>query len=513
MAKSPDSADVQVPASWEELHDASVPSLSPQGQPRPAETISVPPGLAPPNQSPSEVEQQAVPSASGSTGTPPKAPPAKVDSDYFKMCLQTSIARNEQSIQSAPPPQHNYPSQSWHSHFPPPPPPPPAQSSSPPTANVGGEEVAACVTWIPDKGTGQLLLCLRCDGGRLDSLLPQASNLLCSALECDTSACREDNMTDWNLDTWSIGIAMKVTAIEGPARGISAIGTGANVKMRRRVARLALALAVASDPSRRLLDGDCPSSTMLLQELLGHARLKRELAQTQQAAGVLAPSGLLVTSNNHAASSTAPPVAVGAVEAARQPQPLSLAHQAAAGTTLALVPLQQAPVTTSVALAQAFRHPGIPPECLQDPYMELRSWGDGGTQWPYCTLCNSWSDTPHLNSSKHKRRLANAGFELGPTGVLQHPQQLSITNGAPATASVTPLPLPPISPSSSWAGAVEASLAPLPAQSSSVMSGGAERVLPQAELHKSAPPRPTRDEIFDWNYPWVEIDWNSIQSW
>lgn len=464
------------------------------------------PGLPPPNQSPSEAEQRPLQSELSSTRTPPKAPPMKSDSEMFRMCLQTSIARNSLSIQAIPPPQQVHPAQSWHSPYALPPPPP--QSSS--SANVGGEEVSACVLWIPDRLTGQLLLCLRCDGGRLDSLLPQASNLLCSALECDTSSCREDDGSDLNPDSWSIGIAMKVTATEGPARGTSAIGTGANVKMRRRVARLALALAVATDPTRRVLDADCPSSSSLLQELLGHARRKREHAQAQQAAGVLDTSRGLVTSNQMASSGST--VAVGAAEAARPPQPFALANQALASSTLALAPLPQEQVMPSAV--QAFRHPGIPPECLQDPFMELRAWGDGGTQWPYCTLCNAWSDTAHLNSAKHKKRLINAGFESGPTGagVLPNHQQLSITNGLPGMASFASLPLPPISPSSSWAGAVEASLAPQQAPLTPGMFGGAVQASPQAVLHQKAPPNPTKRELFDWNFPWATIDWNSIQQ-
>ena len=44
-----------------------------------------------------------------------------------------------------------------------------------------------------------------------------------------------------------------------------------------------------------------------------------------------------------------------------------------------------------------------PAECPSDPDTAMRLWRPG-VYWPYCTLCDKWSDDSHLTSTKHLRR-------------------------------------------------------------------------------------------------------------
>ena len=43
-------------------------------------------------------------------------------------------------------------------------------------------------------------------------------------------------------------------------------------------------------------------------------------------------------------------------------------------------------------------------ECLKDPWMQMREF-EGWGPWPYCTLCECWSDNDHVVSKGHKKRL------------------------------------------------------------------------------------------------------------
>ena len=101
--------------------------------------------------------------------------------------------------------------------------------------------------------------------------------------------------------------------------------------------------------------------------------------------------------------------------------------------------------------------PYCPRECLEDPWAELRRWEANGFWWPYCTLCDAWSDTNHIASKTHKKRLryykppvVHHQRSFHPSSpVASAPAQRGF---APAAAAVVPMdvaaPPPPSPPSS-----------------------------------------------------------------
>merc|ERR1712137_780794 len=77
-------------------------------------------------------------------------------------------------------------------------------------------------------------------------------------------------------------------------------------------------------------------------------------------------------------------------------------------------------------------------ECLNDPFMVLRPW-DGaknGILWPYCTLCNNWSDLAHINSQRHTKRLAQNSFVTqSSNSTNRHSSSTVIANEPPSTVT------------------------------------------------------------------------------
>lgn len=115
-------------------------------------------------------------------------------------------------------------------------------------------------------------LCIR-SGGRFDPLLQYAANLVLSVLGVDRSSavqCEQVSSDTVNnrLRLHELDVVMRATAVDGDFAGMSALGVGSNVKVRTRVAKLALAAAVAVKHPHRL---DGSPRERLFEELVAEA--------------------------------------------------------------------------------------------------------------------------------------------------------------------------------------------------------------------------------------------------
>lgn len=244
----------------------------------------------------------------------------------------------------------------------------------------------------------------------------------------------------------------------GPFAYISAIGTGSNVKTRRRCARLALALAVAfEDPARAASESqDHP----LFAHLVVQARSKYTLAHQALLEGSFASAP--------ANSPAAPALALPAPPAhppppARSEQVLS---QELAPDPAAAPPPRPVAVGSSEPWMDDVRN---------DPFAELRKFSDGQT-WPFCNACNCWSDSAHIQSKRHLKQLAHANY----------PQPPQAATTAQAARQVHAAPQTPAG--AQW-------------QSSSC----------GVRAHP-APPPPTAEDIYNWSAPWLHFDWKTVRS-
>lgn len=113
---------------------------------------------------------------------------------------------------------------------------------------------------------------------------------------------------------------------------------------------------------------------------------------------------------------------------------------------------------------------GVPQECLDDPYMELRRWDSGQKLWPYCTLCYCWSDKGHLAGAKHIKRVQTAEYYDPDRAFSASPLTIPAT-AVPVTSWTTP-----------------------------------------AVVERRAPRKPTSEEVREWHLPFVSFEWAALEE-
>lgn len=274
---------------------------------------------------------------------------------------------------------------------------------------------------------------------------------------------------------------MRAVCEHGPYTGMSAIGTGSNVKTRRRSARLALALAAAlENPSQLPL----AASHELFAQLYKEACEKRPPAVEAQSSGHF--DAAVKRSDLPDTVSVEPPGVALAPAAPSLPMPERRSFTA--GLQPPPPPGLPPQGTAAAAAAQAdlaIALRAVPPqECLHDPFAELKDWEDGG-KWPYCTACRVWSDLAHIRCQRHVRRLTSWGYL--PSGASGPSPTLAAAPTAPGeTAGLQP-------PTSGVPGP--------PWQQPYALGGHPKR----------APPTPTPEQIYDWNAPWVHFNWKTLE--
>jgi len=409
---------------------------------------------------------------------------------------------------------------------PPPPPPGPARTDgrsghhalAPPASELlalatVSDPGTRSVLWVPVEGSTRLQLCLRCEGKGVETLLQNASNLVLQALsvEHQSAVTAADGLQDAVLNNylqaqqgWQDAISMRMTAAAGPFAGTSAIGTGPNVKLRTRVAKLALAVAVATEfPSKFGEDmfSHCNpcfrdfvnQATQFKNEtgIMTTAALPRTLSRPPAPPVPESASrhaSIAATSFQEALLDRERPVHRDLIEEARHELAVFKPGELSSGAIGAPPP--------STAIKRLPVSQGVPVECMQDRFMELRPWdaGSSGSLWPYCLLCNCWSDSAHINGQKHTKRLLNAGY----ASTAASPQQWWTTQ----TASPPVGQGPPTALFRGLRGGTEPEhLLALPAPAYDDFTHP-----------RLAPDVPTSDEIYRWNLPFVTFKWDTVEG-
>lgn len=209
-------------------------------------------------------------------------------------------------------------------------------------------------------------------------------------------------------------------------------------------------------------------------------------AEAEESEGVAAPTALAEPAaqygrqRGHSAG-----VDVSAASAAASPHPAvsaaSTASAALATSTVSTTPQWSTLIehdTTSTS-SKSELYEGIPQECLDDPYMELRRWDSGQKLWPYCTLCYCWSDKAHLAGARHIKRLQSAEYY----DLKRAPSSCAPT--APSEAQ--PVRSQPAAvPLASWTT--------------------------PAVVERRAPRRPTSGEVLAWHVPYVSFQWEKLEE-
>lgn len=420
---------------------------------------------------------------------------------------------------------------------------------------------ASRAVWMPLGIDGQLQLCIRCEGSVYEPLLQQAENIAAAATGCDSGGLIEEEVDAWFVDSilqghhseWQGEVFMRATASSGMFAGMAAVGSGANPTTRGCAARLALALAVVMEFPQHFGEAFFAHHPPSLFQLFEDAQ--RGPVLLAAASGCMGPSPMpppcvpfafrryaRAEMLDRADSMWAAADRLGAVEGLtlHQQQNLYLASDP-------LLPLMRSarPVPPEMPDASDPRLAGVPEECLNDPFMELRLWDEinGPTWWPHCTLCNCWSNVEHLSSRTHLWRVQSQSstapapeapqvprgpearrrgrLEVGSSG--QHVGAGRGRRGAGSGGAMGAM-------GASVAGDDEEAVLrpPLPRQAlrraarkeraAAVRQEQTLRKLVLEEelalagplLPKTAPPRPSPEDIFDWNYPWVDFEFTAV---
>ena len=145
--------------------------------------------------------------------------------------------------------------------------------------------------------------------------------------------------------------------------------------------------------------------------------------------------------------------------------------------------------------------PFIPRKCLEDPWAKLSRWG--ATWWPYCTLCNAWSDTQHIASYTHKKRLGYYNIPVVHHQRSFHPS--SPVASAPAQRGFAPAAASTLPGAPAWACSepLEAAAAP---------GAAAAAVVPMDVAAPPPPSPPTSEDIFVQGLRWRLFDFQHIES-
>lgn len=173
---------------------------------------------------------------------------------------------------------------------------------------------------------------------------------------------------------WNDTIPRVLQVLTGPLAGRTAFGLGSNMKKRVRSCRIALVVAILLDHPERSREAaaGAPFSMPMLEEMVSVAhRLREDGAQAMPRPSNHQGSSTQASASEPTHHSTEPPRAMADI-----------------------------PVAEYMKIA-----PGAPVECCMDPWAELRDFPPGTSKWPYCTLCSCWSDSAHIRSTKHLRRL------------------------------------------------------------------------------------------------------------
>merc|ERR1740129_346793 len=235
-----------------------------------------------------------------------------------------------------------------------------------------------------------------------------------------------------------------------------------------RTMRLALVVVLCMDLPQAI-PPDFFTSFPELKQIVEAARVKRRDAASRSASGATFP----VPRPPITALPPPPP----------PPQPVASMHP----QVMSLVPLPAA-------------DPRAPRECLEDPWCELRPWSANDPvpcMWPFCTLCDCWSDLAHLRSKKHTSRTAYhrppaQNRPPQPTGS-QTVLPCSLTSSAlwPASSLAD-------SPSSPLASIWSSATGPVGGGSAAAAAAAAPPHPATTPQGRVAPEPPTSDEMFSW---------------
>eukprot|EP00930_Biecheleria_cincta_P031138 TRINITY_DN21603_c0_g1_i1.p1 TRINITY_DN21603_c0_g1~~TRINITY_DN21603_c0_g1_i1.p1 ORF type:complete len:487 (-),score=90.49 TRINITY_DN21603_c0_g1_i1:22-1482(-) len=283
----------------------------------------------------------------------------------------------------------------------PPPPPkagPPAvqqQSLAPaPSKDSSRAYDGSSVHWLPLGQAGQLVLCLSC---QQNDLLQHAANILDLALAslpgatADRGDVREETMdawtqtmqvvrtrAEWRDESFALKLSFKNTA---------AMGLGSNVQKRTRTSRLAMALALVCDYTKihtRLFQ-----SYPALEQLATHAWMRKSEAPASMSieGGTAAVAG--------ACCATSPGPSPMHAPATRHVPPAPTAMQSFRQRAIAA---------------------GVPEDCIEDPFLELRENGSGWEQG-FCIACRKVIDSWHIATPKHQQYLQDVRGTLAWRGI------------------------------------------------------------------------------------------------
>eukprot|EP00928_Gymnodinium_smaydae_P022086 TRINITY_DN18661_c0_g3_i1.p1 TRINITY_DN18661_c0_g3~~TRINITY_DN18661_c0_g3_i1.p1 ORF type:complete len:473 (+),score=119.86 TRINITY_DN18661_c0_g3_i1:45-1463(+) len=419
-----------------------------------------------------------------------------------------------------------------------PPPPPGVQQPAGPAQPAGALQVrglpnSAQILWCHDPRTDRSELVVQTTDS---TLLSYASNMLQDILGIAVSEAVPEEDTDRGVERavlhrWGEVFALRTRVTVGSFSGLTALGVGTNSKTRLRTSRLALAVAaLARGPpgsDRARLGQYYTSAEALVRE--AREALTMEPASVPRPPPGAPPANL----QQPAAPAAAPPPAAAdpwATSAAAASDPWAQGSTPSATTAPGAQPTGRTlPVD-----------PCAPPECLRDPCMELREFPNSpGTLWPYCTMCSCWSDSGHVGSKGHTRRMTNYGYVQQADGVWRQPGQV-------ATPQPQPQPQPRPQPADPWQQAQpqqqqqpqdpwqqrdpwqqpqtaqpqQSRQPPPPPQQ---LRQPPQQPRPESQQQQQqpvkedvrqnpAPPMPTLEEIYEWNAHCAHFDWTTVEG-
>lgn len=325
--------------------------------------------------------------------------------------------------------------------------------------------------WLPVATSDLPLLCLTCEGSGA-GILQQASDLLADVLggEGDEITTKDNFRTEHPN---SNAIMCQISASHG-SQCTAAIGSGANVKTRKRAAKLALAitLVVERPPnfSSQLLDNNPTFNSLVCSA----RKFRKQLPDVPASTSTSHTAGRWRhAKRNEQTYHGEATIAVDNSNAA-----LVAVHSSTPQLLMPLPSMRPLPPPPPPSAQLQQTHSDIPEECITDPFMELRPF-NGGPLWPYCTACGNWSDLGHIKSQKHTRRLTN-----------HIPICVPLALPSPPTANTSKHALPAYQSTAS---------AHAPAKQCSMLSG------------RAAPDKPGAERIFNWNMPFVLFSWENVE--
>lgn len=343
----------------------------------------------------------------------------------------------------------------------PPPPPkagPPAVRQHPMALAPGKDSSPAhdgsSVHWLPLGQQGQLVLCLSC---QQSDLLQHAANILDAALasmpggavdkgNVRTEIIEEFSQTmqvirtqaEWRDESFALKLSFKSTV---------AMGLGSNVQKRTRTSRLAMALALVCDFTQ--------IHTRLFQSYPALEKLATRAWERKNEAPAAMPA-----IEGGAYCSTLPATTPMQVPAPR--------------------PAPSAPTAPQNFWQRAVAA-GLPGDCVEDPFLELRENSGGWGEQGFCIACRKVIDSWHIATPKHQQYLRDVPGTLAWRGITA--AQLKSMRASPSEQGNAP------------SARIAATAAPTPAAANwsggdlRSSSGGSSRPPPAPQL-PVAPPQP-----------------------